>query len=211
MKVMLANNTGERVLGLAKRFPDRLAHLISPGGWREPRLPYALDNGAFPAWQNRVEWDPGIFEALLNKANGCEAKPLWVVVPDAVGDKRATLDKWKEWEPKLRPLGWPLAFAVQDGMTDRDVPKGVDVILVGGTVEWKWLTVHEWALAFTRVHVARVNTGEGLWRCRDLNVESVDGTGWLRGGDDRIHQLEGFLDRDSRGLGPQQARLFTND
>src|SRR5690606_19465502 len=85
------------------------------------------------------------------------AAPRWLLVPDVVADRDATIARWREWEPKLRPFGFPLAFAVQDGMTAEDVPADADVIFVGGTTDWKWRTVWRWCHDFPRVHVGRVN------------------------------------------------------
>jgi hypothetical protein len=92
--------------------------------------------------------------------------------------------------------GWPLAFAVQDGMTPSDVPGNAEVVFVGGTTKWKWDTAEMWAKSFPRVHVGRVNEVRRLWQCADLGIEPVDGTGWFRDSEDgrRIPQLVGFLE-----------------
>jgi len=106
--------------------------------------------------------------------------PLWVLVPDVVADKEATLKKWSIYSPIAKSFGWPLAFAVQDGMTPDDVPDEC-LIFVGGTTEWKWDTVPMWAATGRRVHVGRVNSIEKVILCENLGIESVDGTGWMRG------------------------------
>ena len=98
---------------------------------------------------------------------------------------------YREWAESLR-----LALAVQDGMTPAEVSSITprpDVIFVGGSTEWKWATVADWAKYFPRVHVGRVNSGEKLDLCRSLKVESVDGTGWFRGKTEQIRQLGHFL------------------
>lgn len=138
--VMTSNNTGHVVRSLAERFPGRLAHLISPGGWRRPFLPYALDNGAFGAYTRGLPFDEATFRAFLRaverfwmeKHFDDDAAPLWLTVPDVVADASATIAAWRSWEPLLRPIGWPLGFVVQDGMTAADVPADADVIFVGG-------------------------------------------------------------------------------
>ena len=57
--------------------------------------------------------------------------PAWVLVPDKVGDRQATIELWEAWAPRVRAwYGWPLAFAVQDGMIARDVPSAAQVVFV---------------------------------------------------------------------------------
>lgn len=107
--------------------------------------------------------------------------PRWVLVPDVVADRAATLEKWRQYAPVAARYGWPLAIAVQDGMTPADIPGNADVIFIGGTTEWKWRSLPMWASTGMRVHVGRVNEVERLEICERWRVESVDGTGWMRG------------------------------
>jgi hypothetical protein len=181
MIVMTANNTGREQRALAAAFPGRVGLLLSPAGWRKPHGPYALDNGAFPAWTKGRPWDEAAFLKLLENATKAGTIPLWVLVPDVVADREATIALWHQWEPALRDYGWPLAFAVQDGMEQTDVPTSVNVVFVGGTTRWKWRTVERWCNDNERVHVGRVNGYQGLDRLHGLGAESCDGTGWFRG------------------------------
>jgi hypothetical protein len=212
--VMPSNNSSMHLGWLAGRYPGRIGWLLSPGGWRRPHrwMPYALDNGAFPAWNNGKPWDEPAFVNMLRDAAGQLATktlawpPQWVIVPDVVADREATIARWHEWVPRLQPFGWPLAFAVQDGMTQADVPSDADVIFVGGSTEWKWRTMWEWARDNRRVHVGRVNGWQGLWDCHDAGVESCDGTGWFRGDQEQLAGLERYLDESTNG-GRVQTRL----
>lgn len=194
--VMPANNTSMQIGYLAGKYPGRLGLLISPGGWRKPPswMPYALDNGAFSAWVNRKEWDEGAFMDLLELSRR-HFHPLWVVVPDVVSDRAATLRSWEKWAPRILEVEphVQLAFAVQDGMEPSDVPEDAAVVFVGGTTEWKWRNLRLWTENFPRVHVGRVNSERKLWQCHDAGAESCDGTGWMRGGESRIEELERFL------------------
>jgi hypothetical protein len=200
--VMPSNNSGMQIGYLAGKFPKRLGWLISPDGWRKPPswMPYALDNGAFGAWSNQKPWDEGKFMDLLERSRS-HFRPLWVVVPDVVADREATLELWGEWFPRVRQIlpHIPLAFAVQDGMTKADVPSNADVVFVGGTTEWKWRNLREWTENFPRVHVARVNSERLLWMADKAGAESCDGTGWMRGGEDRIEELQRYLEMSTRG------------
>lgn len=199
--VMPSNNSGMQIGYLAGKFPNRLGWLMSPDGWRKAPswMPYALDNGAFGAWSNNRPWDGDKFIDHLERARR-HFPPLWVVVPDVVADREATLEMWNEWHPKVSEIlpGTPLAFAAQDGMTPDDVPANADVVFVGGSTEWKWKTCRTWTANFPRVHIARVNSERKLWQCYEAGAESCDGTGWMRGGEDRIEELERFLEMSTR-------------
>ena len=165
----------------AGRWPGKVGLLLGPKHFKRtslrPWLPYVLDNDAFTL---RDKWDKRAWFSMLEWAKLQKQKPEWVLVPDAVGSRGETLSRWKEYSPYALKFGWPLAFAVQDGMTPDDVPLEADVVFVGGTTEFKWRTVETWAENFNRVHVGRVNSIERLWQCEDLRCESVDGTGWFR-------------------------------
>jgi len=204
--MLMPGNDGSQLLGyLAGRHPGRLGWLMGPKNWKAPKhfLPYALDNDSFTAREN---WSEAAWRAMLERANLCALKPRWVLVPDVVGDRAGTLARWAQFAPVARRHGWPLAFAVQDGMTPADVPRGADVVFVGGSTAWKWATVTAWCLEFPRVHVGRVNTIERVWLCEDLGAESVDGTGWTRNPTrpDQSQALQEWLARERR---PQQLEL----
>lgn len=206
---MPSNNTGWDMGWLSGTYPGRMGWLMAPGGWRQPRrnLAYALDNGAFPAWINKKPWDEDAFVELIESARTAAYPPSWVVVPDVVTDAKATLESWRQWVPALRDYGWPLAFAVQDGMTQADVPSDAAVIFVGGSTDWKWATVNGWCKHNARVHVGRVNGYDKLWQCHEAGVESCDGTGWFRGDQGQLAGLEQYLAESTNG-GRSQLRLI---
>jgi hypothetical protein len=200
MLVMPTNNSGIQIGYLCGKYPGRLGWLISPGGWRRPPswMPYALDNGAFGAWLNKREWDEQAFIDLLDRTRYVP-RPLWVAVPDVVADAEATKARWHEWSQRIREvIKTPLAFVVQDGMTVADVPDDADVLFVGGSTEWKWRNLKMWTDAHPRVHVGRVNSERLLWMAHDAGAESCDGTGWMRGGEDRLEDLERYLRLSTR-------------
>src|SRR6185437_10052149 len=159
----------------------RIGHLFSPGAQRGPYefIPYALDNGRF---SQQETWREEGWRELLEWAKLSGQRPIWALVPDVVANRNATLHEWKKYASALARFGWPLAFAVQDGMTPSDIPHDADVLFVGGSTEWKWRTVSMWCSIFPRVHVGRVNTYKRLWQCHDAGARSCDGTGlWTRG------------------------------
>ncbi len=197
--VMPANNTGIQVGWMAGRFPGKVGHLFSPKAQRGPFvfMPYALDNGAFGAFSAGTEWDEVPWFELLDWARLSGQAPRWALAPDVVADRIRTLRKWDIYAPKLARYGWPLAFAVQDGMSAEDVPSDADVIFVGGSTEWKWRTVAMWCGSFPRVHIGRVNTYRRLWDCHDAGAESCDGTGWTRGDQRQLRGLMAYLEEST--------------
>ena len=210
--VMPSNNRGMVVGWIAGRFPGRIGHLYSPGGMARLHdfMPFALDNGRFAVWSAGREWDEAAFVAMLDAVVAVGARPLWLLVPDVVGDRDGTLRDWENWAPRLRRYGWPLAFAVQDGMLPKDVPGEASVVFVGGGTAWKWRTLRDWCDAFDRVHVGRVNTNGKLWECNEAGAESCDGTGWIRGDQAQLRGLISYLERSAAGLGNQRGEwLFT--
>ena len=100
----------------------------------------AIDNGVF---STKRKFNPERFLSLIRQAAAdpeIKAKVQFVVAPDVVGDADATLKLYKEWEPKIHKLGFPVAFVAQNGLENRlaDIPwDKIDTLFVGGTTEWK--------------------------------------------------------------------------
>lgn len=180
--VMVANDGGMEIGLLAGRYPGSLGHLYSPGAQRGPweEMPYALDNGAFSAWEKKIPWDEAAWKRLLLWAAMSGQRPLWAVVPDVVADRAATLERWRQYEGEVRRFGFRPAFAVQDGMTFDDVPSDDCMLFIGGGDEFKDSAIVPWCARFPgRVHVARVNRWKRLAACYHAGAVSVDGTGWF--------------------------------
>lgn len=210
MIVMPANNTGISVGWMAGRYPGKIGHLFSPGSQRGPftrefGIEYALDNGAFALGE---DWEEGPWFKLLDWAKLSGQRPRWAIVPDVVGDRIRTLRKWEIYAPQLKRYGWPLAFAVQDGMTAEDVPSDAEVIFVGGSTEWKWATMEMWCKSFSRVHVGRVNAYRRLWQCHEAGAESCDGTGWTRGDQRQARGIRAYLEESVNGGRMRQLSLI---
>lgn len=185
MLVMVSNDCGIEVGLLAGRHPGRIGHLYSPGGQRGPwiDIPFALDNGAWPAFKNNAEWSEDEWRALIRWAVLSGLAPLWALVPDVVANREQTLERWAKFSPVVRAAGLRPAFAAQDGMTFDDVPASDCVIFLGGSTDWKLNAIAPWCARFPdRVHVARVNTWDRLVKCWRAGAIGVDGTGWFRKG-----------------------------
>lgn len=185
LMVMPSNNSSAIVHFWSGRYPNRVGWLVGPSAMPKtklrPWMPFALDNDAFSSWTTGKQWSEEAWVSMLNKVKSSGMNPLWVLVPDVVADREATLEKWKMYAPVAAEFKWPLAMAVQDGMTAEDLPDNAQVVFIGGTTEWKWRSLPMWAETGRRVHVGRVNSLEKLFVCERFGVESVDGTGWMQG------------------------------
>ena len=149
------------------------------GVLRTEGFAYALDNGAWTAFQRQEPFDVDAFQKAVDLlGRGSD----WLVLPDIVAGGAASLDMTLTWLPKLRGLT-SLLIAVQDGMCEADIALllASDVgVFVGGSTEWKIATMRRWA-ALARAHgaychVGRVNTIRRIRLCQDAGVDSFDGT-----------------------------------
>ena len=144
--------------------------------------PYALDNGAWGCFTRDVPFEVERFLWALDRI-GEEAE--WVVMPDSVGDKVATLKMANMWRERLS--GYRYLFCVQDGMSVEEVndaARGAAGLFVGGTTEWKERTVPLWASLAKKngmiCHVGRVNSARRIRLCHAAGVDSVDGSSVAR-------------------------------
>lgn len=166
--------------------------LMSPDTWdrngrRTPTwadgtpAPYAIDNGAWGAFNQRTKWDPGRFQATYD-ALGESAD--WTVVPDIVEGGLASLAISESWLPRLAGR---LLLPVQDGMVAQDVRPligGRVGLFIGGSTEWKLHTLSMWGRvavdANCWLHVGRVNSMRRIAMCATAGAHSFDGTSITR-------------------------------
>jgi hypothetical protein len=153
----------------------RVGLIAQPGsnptraGWT-----WAADNGCFGG-----RWDPDRWVRWL------DAQPrehcLFAVVPDVVADAAATRARFDRWAPLVAQLGYPVAYALQDGETVDAVPwAALDAVFVGGSTVWKLSEVaHALAVAARArglwVHVGRVNSRR-RFRAWSADADSCDGS-----------------------------------
>jgi hypothetical protein len=182
------------MIGYASRTGTRrnLAALAA-AGWRlmvTPEVPrtegfrYALDNGAWSAAQRGHPWDADAFvRAVVALGMGAD----FIVIPDVVGQGRASLARSRAWLPLLLGRARLLLLAVQDGMMPADVRPSLGAsvgLFVGGSTAWKLATLGTWGqLAQAEgcyLHVGRVNTQRRIARCHAVGAHSFDGTSVTR-------------------------------
>lgn len=191
---------------LCGRFPGRAGYLFLPlkhFGYTTPPyyMPYAADNGAYTKWSEKH------FMEMLILFRKFAKSPLWVVVPDVVGNAEQTMRMWHEWKDRVSSFGYPLAFACQDGMEPQDVPKEAFCAFIGGTTEWKLANAERFKRVCNWLHIGRVSTGARLKWAERIGADSCDGTGWFREGmnGNRVNALIEYFE------GSPQGELFNGN
>lgn len=184
MKILVSGST-RVVAKAAEQFADHVGHLVVPRNGNSIRslvatgLPWAIDNGAYTGFDARS------FRRLLLKAVD-QPRLCWVVAPDVVGDARATIALFRDWQPELAASRFPVALAGQDGLEDLEVPYGaMDCLFVGGSTRWKLSLAAadlmvEAKRRGLRVHVGRVNSLRRLRMAYERGADSVDGSSYSR-------------------------------
>lgn len=163
-----------------------------PRGIKQGYL-WAMDNEAFTRGFDFERWK-GHWQRLAPYSKRC----MFVVVPDVVGDARATLDMWREWSGRikaeldyydnLRHVRKPwmcLAYVAQDGSEALPFPDEAQWIFIGGSTEWKLSAAADDVVKRAQrdklwVHVGRVNSQKRWRHFQFLDVDSMDGTGPCR-------------------------------
>lgn len=157
-----------------------------------PNLRYVIDNGAWSQFQARIKWldsrdgpPPAEFDrdgfAQLVEKWGAGAD--WTALPDIVAGGVRSLAFSLDWLPWVLSKTQRALLPVQDGIDPHHVRHllGPQLgIFLGGSTEWKLLTMGAWGdLAKARgchYHVARVNTADRIRRCQVAGAHSFDGT-----------------------------------
>ncbi|MCX5206756.1 hypothetical protein OG897_35795 [Streptomyces sp. NBC_00237] len=143
-----------------------------------PGVVWAADNGRFgKGWPGYDKW-LGWLERHADRAQWC----LFAVAPDVPMDAEATLAESLPWLPRIRALGYPAAFAAQDGAEDTPLPRDdFDVLFLAGSTTWKLgqaaaTLVAEAVRRGKKVHMGRVNSGRRFQYAQGLGCASSDGT-----------------------------------
>lgn len=195
------------------------------GEHRTEGFGYAIDNGAWTAHQRGEPFDAGAFARVLDAlAAGAD----WIIVPDVVGESRASLELTAAWLPRVAAYGRPMLIAVQDGMVFADVAPwvaGGAGIFLGGSTEWKLASAVAWgrwcAERDAYYHIGRVNTCRRIRLAQEAGADSIDGTSASRFAVTiprldhacrQMHLLESDQSRgSSRGSGHAGNRTGTHD
>jgi hypothetical protein len=140
-------------------------------------LPYAADNGCFKA--EAYVGDEALLRWLdTRRRDNC----LFAVSTDVVGDATATWRRSAPMLPRIRDLGFKVAYVAQDGW-NASVPDWslFDVLFIGGTDAFKLGDAGRMAVADGRargkaVHMGRCNSYHRLAYAAGLGCITADGT-----------------------------------
>lgn len=177
-----------------------LGHLLNPRKMNSvdmvnsTGLYWAADNDAFNGFNSDE------FVRMLKKIRGQE-KCLWVACPDVVGNAKATLDLFAQWEPIVHDYDLPVALVGQDGLESLEIPwDKFEAFFIGGSTKWK-LSENAYKLAVEAknrgkwVHMGRVNSIRRLEIARLYGCDSVDGSGFSRFPDQKIPPALEFMSK----------------
>lgn len=129
--IYLANPCTDAVQ--AAMLAGHLGYIDTPaqGNTRPPGVVWCADNGAFSdRWDSTVWWE--FLEAEAHAASSC----LFAVAPDIVGDAWRSHMRSAPWLPRIRALGYPVAYVIQNGAEAHPIPwHDFDVLFIGGSME----------------------------------------------------------------------------
>lgn len=136
---------------------------------------WAADNDAFHG-----KFHPDRFVEHLMRLLPYQVTCLFVVCPDVVCDPVATAELFAEWGPKIRALGYPVAWVAQNGATPEDIPD-CDAVFIGGDTAWKLGSEATTICQAAKkrglwVHIGRVNSRRRSIIAARMGADSVDGT-----------------------------------
>lgn len=148
------------------------------GNLRPAGVPWCADNGCFSTRFEESHW----WRWLVTRQPGA-GSCAFAVAPDVVADAVATEERSRPWLPRIRALGYPVAYVAQDGLTGpADLPwASFDVLFVGGTTAFKLGPIARGLVAEARsrgmgVHMGRVNSERRFAYAAAIGCTSVDGT-----------------------------------
>lgn len=185
-----------------------LAYIDTPaqGNKRPDGVTWMADNGCYSDVWDEAKW----WKFLVDNTHGAAAC-LFAVAPDVVGDAAATIEKSLPWLPKIRALGYPVAFVAQDGLSifcgalyagemgEETVSwDSFDALFIGGTTDWKLGADARGIAAEAKrrgkhLHMGRVNSQRRFEYARAIGCDSVDGTFLTFGPDVNLPRLLAWM------------------
>lgn len=168
--------------------PARLGGLVTPSyqgmasNYLKMGAAFAMDNECFGGLRR------GAVIKMLRKHQPWAKDSLWTVVPDVVGNAKATLARFNEWEPVVRSYGYKPAFVLQNGVEEIVTPwDRFDCLFIGGDTEFKIGPIAE---RYTKeakergkwVHMGRCSSRRRMYIAGQWGVDSIDSVGFSRFG-----------------------------
>lgn len=160
-----------------------------PTWFSKSSAPWAADNECYNG-----KFEPASFVLWLMSMRNYASCCLFATVPDVVGDADATIAQFPFWRTVIKGLGFPCAFALQDGIESEKVPWPLcDAVFVGGSTDWKLSqdviallgeaqVQHKWR------HIGRVNSFTRMFHFWEY-ADSFDGTGFAIEPDGKLNKF----------------------
>lgn len=174
----------------------RIGFIDTPaqGNVRPDGVTWCADNGCFSAKWDADKWWTWL-QTNADRASAC----AFAVAPDVVADHVATVTRSMPWMPKIRALGYPVAFVLQDGAQNLPWDE-FDVLFIGGSTAYKLgaearALVTEAKERGKRVHMGRVNSFRRIEYAAWIGCDSADGTYLTYGSDANLPKLLAWLQR----------------
>lgn len=163
-----------------------------------------IDNGCFTD-----KWEEGQWLRYLDR---CDRRAIFAVAPDVPFDWDASWARTEPYVDRIRGMGFPVAVAMQNGVTVDRVPwDALDVVFLGGDTAWKLSTDALYIANAARdrgvhVHMGRANSAKRFVRAVAMACDSADGT-FLKHGPKKLmaDRLRVMLDEVYRLDGHQLA------
>lgn len=163
---------------------------------------WMADNGAFA---KGYPGDEALLRWLASFSDEQRERALFATAPDVVGDAAATAKRSAPMLAPIRELGFPVAYVLQDGQEDVEVPwDAIDAVFVGGSTGFKLGPVAARLVREAKergkwVHMGRVNSLKRLRYAQGIGADSADGTYLTFGPEVNLPRLLGWLDAVNQG------------
>lgn len=163
-------------------------------------LAYAADNSAYS------DWNEESFIRMLDRLKGYTTPPVFVAVPDYVGNARITNQLFRRWAPEIFSRGLPLGYVLQDGQGASTVPwEDISAIFIGGSTDFKTDDHVKYLVRKAKkkgiwIHMGRVNSLQRLQTASEMGVDSVDGSGFSRFAEIKLSRALRYLETAQYGI-----------
>lgn len=187
--------------------------MLTPEMGNRPNLTgvtWAADNGCYTAGE-RFSRDK--FLHFLDRMAG-QGNCVFAVAPDVPFNMVDTLDRSLPYVPLIRERGYPVALAIQEGVSQTGVPwDDCDAVFIAGRKAFKhsataYAIAHEAQRRGKHVHIARQNSYRAVQAAYDIGADTVDGT-FLAFAPD--HNWQRMLHWFERFCTHEQLRAWSND
>lgn len=163
---------------------------------------WIADCGVYGA-DGASKFDEARWRKFLADHVGFADRCVFAVVPDVVGDHRATLDQWDRYSDEMDP--YRRAFVAQDGCTPATIPEDADALFVGGSTRFKLSTEARACVTYAIAegmwtHMGRVNSRHRLLLAAGWGCDSVDGTYAAFGPDRNFPRILSWVEESNRRI-----------